>query len=72
MLRLRIVCYTPRKEKRGNKMIDVFTPEKSEGIMIVMSGAPQEKLWNDKKMWIDKKMRNECWKGYHSYNHTFR
>ena len=66
MLRLRIVCYTPRKEKRGNKMIDVFTPEKSEGIMIVMSGAPQEKLWNDKKM------RNECWKGYQSYNHTFR
>ena len=47
-------------------MIDVFTPEKSEGIMIVMSGAPQEELWNDEKMWIDKKMRNECWKGYQS------
>ena len=53
-------------------MIDVYTPKKSEGIMIVMSGAPQEKLWNDKKMWIDKKMRNECWKGYQSYNYTFR
>ena len=55
-------CVYTLKRLCGDKWNDwyLYPWKDCAGINNVKSGAPQEKLWNDKKMWIDKKMRNEC------------